>query len=515
MAQQFILSIDQGTTGSTVLVIDVSNPKDSTVIGRKTVDFPQHFPKTGWVEHDLEEIWTSVAQAATGAITQAKATKPEFDPKRLIALGITNQRETLCVFDRKTGKPLTRAIVWQCKRSAGICERLRAEPGLAAKIGDKTGLVVDPYFSGTKITWVMENLPDVAARIRAGTAVMGTIDTYLIARLTAAESFVTEASNASRTLCFNIATGQWDLELLDVLGIPSAEVLPEVKDSAGAFGKTKGLSFLPDGIPISGVLGDQQAALAGQTCFAPGEAKCTYGTGAFLLMNLGDKKLASKSGMLTTVAWQLGGKRTFAFEGSAFIAGAAVQFLRDQVQLFQKSPDSEALAKGQVAAPEVYFVPALAGLGAPYWDPKAQGAFFGLTRGTTKGQMVRAALEGIAFQVADLTRAMQKDLGGPLTVLRVDGGAAANGLLMQAQADYSGIPVDRPVNLETTAFGAGLFAGLGVGLYSGLNELRTVRRTERIFEPASQGPDQERIKAHLAGWSRAVRAVRVFAGTAG
>ncbi len=510
MANQYIVAIDQGTTGSTVLVIDVSRAGDSTVIGRKTVDFPQHFPQTGWVEHDLEEIWASVAQAAAGALTQAKATKAQFDPKCVIALGITNQRETLCVFDRKTAKPLTRAIVWQCKRSAGICERLRAK-GLAAKIGDKTGLVVDPYFSGTKITWIMENLPEIATKVKSGSAVMGTIDTYLIARLTAAQSFVTEASNASRTLCFDIATGKWDLELLDLLGVPNADALPDVKDSAGTFGKTKGLAFLPDGIPITGVLGDQQAALAGQTCFNPGEAKCTYGTGAFLLMNLGDKKLRSHSGMLTTVAWQLKGKRTFAFEGSAFIAGAAVQFLRDQLLFFPKAQDSETLAAGSQAAPEVYFVPALAGLGAPYWDPKAQGAFFGLTRGTSKGQLVRAALEGIAFQVADLTRAMEKDRGGPLTVLRVDGGAAANNLLMQAQADYSAIPVDRPQNLETTAFGAGLFAGLGVGLYSGLDELRSVRRTERLFQPAAK--DKDRIQAHMQGWSRAVRAVKVFAGT--
>ncbi len=512
MSNQFIMAIDQGTTGSTVLVLDVSKPQGSEVVGRHTVDFPQHFPKTGWVEHDLEEVWRSVSSAAEGALAQAKTRRPTFDAKQVIALGITNQRETLCVFERKTGKPLARAIVWQCKRSASICERLRAE-GLSPKVADKTGLVLDPYFSGTKISWIMENQPEVATKVRSGAAVFGTIDSYLVARLTAGLSFVTEASNASRTLCFNIATGSWDLELLEVMKVPNAEALPEVKDSAGLFGKTKGLSFLPDGIPISGVLGDQQAALAGQTCFNSGEAKCTYGTGAFLLMNLGDKKLASKAGMLTTIAWSLGGKRTYAFEGSAFIAGAAVQFLRDQMQVLTQAAESEVLAEGQLGAPEVYFVPALSGLGAPYWDPKAQGAFFGLTRGTSKGQMVRAALEGIAFQVADLTTAMQKDLVTPLSVLRVDGGAAANDLLMQAQANFAGIPVDRPANLETTAFGAGLFAGLGVGLYSGLNDLRSVRRTERLFEPASNPDDKAVLDAQLAGWQRAVRAVRVFAGT--
>ncbi len=513
MARQFILAIDQGTTGSTVLVVDVTVPDATSIIGRHTIEFSQYYPQTGWVEHDLEGIWSSVSEAATQAMAHASVSDPGFSPDRIIALGLTNQRETLCVLERGTYRPLHRGIVWQCKRSADIVARLRAE-GYEQLVRERTGLVLDPYFSGTKITWLLENRPEIAAKLRQGQAVVGTIDTFLIARLTAGRSFVTEASNASRTLAFNIHTGSWDPDLLRLLAIPNADIFPQVADSAGEFGRTKGLSFLPDGIPICGVLGDQQAALAGQTCFSPGEAKCTYGTGAFLLATQGSKALASRAGLLTTVAWSLGGKRTYAFEGSAFIAGAAVQFLRDQLNLIHHASETESLAASTTAAPEVYFVPALAGLGAPYWDAKAQGAFFGLTRGTTRSQLIRAVLEGITLQVAELTVAVQQDLGAPLQVLRVDGGAASNSLLMQMQADYGGVRVDRPANLETTAFGAALFAGLGVGLYADLEHLRRVRRTERIFSPASSAEDGVRVAAHLAGWHRAIRAVQVFAGTA-
>lgn len=502
-----ILAIDQGTTGSTVLVVDVTETSESVVLGRATVDFAQHYPQPGWVEHDLEEIWSSVVAAATRALDQAKAVKPGFSQKNIVALGITNQRETLCVFERKTGKPLARAIVWQCKRSAAIVGRLKEE-GFETAVRRKTGLVLDPYFSGTKITWLMENHGALADQLRSGRAVMGTMDTYLIARLTGGKAFVTEASNASRTLVFDIHKGEWDDELLEVLKVPGRDSLPEVRDSAGEFGHTSGLGFLPDGIPITGVLGDQQAALAGQACFTRGEAKCTYGTGAFLLANLGDTPLTSLAGMLTTVAWSLKGARTYAFEGSAFIAGAAIHFLRDQMHVIAQAADTEALATGERGAPEVYFVPALAGLGAPHWDPKASGAFFGLTRGTRKGQMIRAVLEGIAFQVADLTDAMARDLGGPLSVMRVDGGAAANNVLMQAQSDFARLTVDRPLNLETTAFGAALFAGLGVGVYSGFSDLRSVRKTERLFVPEEL---LAMTKIQRAGWQRAVRAVQVFA----
>jgi glycerol kinase len=508
----YIMAIDQGTTGSTVLLVDVTDPSVPTVCGRHTVDFTQHFPKTGWVEHDLEEIWQSVVKAARKAIEITQSARSGFSPNQISCLGITNQRETLCIFERGSGKPLTRAIVWQCKRSTEITKRLRAE-GAEPVVREKTGLVLDPYFSGSKLQWLLENNAEVAAKLKTGKACAGTIDTYLMARLTGGRAFVTEASNASRTLLYNIGTGQWDTGMLEMFRIPGTDCLPEVRDSAGVFGKTSGLDFLPDGLPITGALGDQQAALAGQTCFTVGEAKCTYGTGAFLLMNLGDKKVLSNSGMLTTVAWRLSNKLTYAFEGSAFIAGAAVQFLRDQMQMIVNAGDTEAVAAAAEAAPEVYFVPALAGLGAPYWDPSAQGAFFGLTRGTTKAQIVRACLEGIAFQVADLTSAMARDLGKPLAILRTDGGAAANNVLMQSQADLSGVNVDRPANLETTAFGAALFAGFGAGIYTDFTQMRNARKTERLFSPDASPARKARVAAMHAGWERAIEAVRVFAGS--
>lgn len=512
MAQKYILAIDQGTTGSTVLLVDVTDPAAPAVVSSHSIDFAQHYPKAGWVEHDLEEIWSSVSQASRQAIAKLKTARSNFDVKQIECLGITNQRETLCVFDRVTARPLGRAIVWQCKRSTDITQKLRSD-GLEPMVREKTGLVLDPYFSGSKLAWILQNQPEIAAKIRSGHAVVGTIDTYLIARLSAGKSFVTEASNASRTMLLNINTGQWDQELLSMFGVPGKDCLAEVRDSAGPLGKTAGLDFLPNGIPVTGALGDQQAALAGQTCFSSGEAKCTYGTGAFLLMNIGEKKSLSGSGMLTTVAWQLGGKITYAFEGSAFIAGAALQFLRDQFHMIASADEAEALATGETGAPEVYYVPALAGLGAPYWDPKARGAFFGLTRGTTKGQIIRAALEGIAFEVTDLTNAMAKDNGKPLSVLRVDGGAAANNLLMQSQADFSGICVDRPVYLETTAFGAALFAGFGAGIYTDFDQMRNARKTQQLFKPDHAPEKFEEIKIKQAGWERAVKAVRTFAGT--
>ena len=511
MAQKYIMAIDQGTTGSTVLIVDVTDPLAPTVISRHTVDFTQYFPKPGWVEHDLAEIWESVVNAASKALEKLKASRSDFALNQIQCLGITNQRETLCVFERTTGRPVARAVVWQCKRSIDIVKKLRAD-GAENMVREKTGLVLDPYFSGSKLSWILANNQDAAAKIKSGQAVVGTIDTYLIARLTGGKSFVTEASNASRTMLFNIETGKWDQDLTALFGAKES-YLPEVKDSAGEFGRTHGLSFLPDGIPISGALGDQQAALAGQTCFKQGEAKCTYGTGAFLLMNIGNKKILSNSGMLTTVAWGLSGKLTYAFEGSAFIAGAAIQFLRDQLNLITTSAETEKLAQDVVGAPEVYFVPALSGLGAPYWDPMAQGAFFGLTRGTSKNQLIRAAIEGIAFEVADLTRAMAKDKGQPLTILKVDGGAAANNLLMQTQADLSAVGVDRPKNLETTAFGAALFAGYGAKIYSSLDQMSNARKTDVLFKPERSAQNSERLVAMNAGWDRAVKAVRTFAGT--
>jgi glycerol kinase len=510
MSSNFLLAIDQGTTGSTCLIIDVSRPESPVVCGRDTVDFAQHYPKPGWVEHDLNEIWSSVRQSCTNAMERAKQSTRDFDKSRIAAIGITNQRETLCIFDRKTSLPLTKAIVWQCRRSTEICTRLKAS-GFEKIVKARTGLVLDPYFTGTKITWVVENMPEVASHLKEGRAIIGTIESYLLHRLTGSAVHATEASNASRTLLYDIHKGQYDSELCEAMRIPNDSCLPEVRDSSGIFGRTAGLGFLPDGIPISGILGDQQAALAGQTSFEVGEAKCTYGTGAFLLLNTGASAPLSKNGLLTTVAWQLKSKRSYALEGSAFIAGAAVQFLRDQLGFVAKAGETEAMATGVRAAPEIIFVPALTGLGAPYWTPNARGSIFGMTRGTTRNQLVRAALEGIAFQVHDLILAARQDFEPGVGILRVDGGAAANDLLMQMQSDFGGIKVDRPRNLETTAFGAALFAGLGVGIYKNFDEMRNARELDRIFSPAVNAEAAADNREKIAAWHRAVRAAQLFA----
>lgn len=503
----FIISIDQGTTGSTALVVDFSKPHDPKIIGRHTVEFSQHYPQTSWVEHDLDEIWASVIAALTKAISIAEQNHQTFSKNKIAGIGITNQRETLCVFERKTGRPLARGIVWQCKRSSEIVRQLK-NAGHERIVRDKTGLILDPYFTGTKLKWILENNHDLAKKILDGYAGFGTIDTYLISRLTSGSSYVTEPSNASRTLYFNTSTGQWDNDLLNLFGPVKKHLLPELKQSADSFGFTKGLSFLPDGIPITGVLGDQQAALAGQACYTKGQAKCTYGTGAFLLVNLGADRLFSKAGMLTTVAWSLKGTLTHAFEGSCFVAGAAIQFLRDQWHLIQSSSETEGLAQPVHAAPQIYFVPALAGLGSPHWDSEARGAILGLTRGTSKAQLVRAALEGVAFQVADLTDAIAYDLNDKISVLRVDGGAAANNLLMQTQANLSDVTVDRPENIETTGFGAALFSALGCKIFNHFDDLKNARSTQRIFMPSM--PPGQRDQFRL-GWRRAIKAVRIFA----
>jgi len=506
MTRPLILAIDQGTTGSTVTINDFSKQSDPQVLARSTVNFEQHFPKTGWVEHDLDQIWASVREATENCF---EALNGKYSPKDLAGIGVSNQRETLCVFDRKTSRPTRRAIVWQCKRSLDICLSLKKQ-GANETIHKKTGLFADPYFTGTKLTWVMENDSASAEALKSGSSVVGTIDTYLMHRLSGGEAHVTEASNASRTLLCDLKTGNWDDELIKLLKVPSQSILPEIKSSAGLFGKTKGLDFLPDGIPISGCLGDQQAALAGQTCFDAGEAKCTYGTGSFLLLNIGNQVKFSKANLLTTIAWKLDGKLTYAFEGAVFVSGAAVQFVRDQLTWVKSSAESQVLAESAKASPEIYFVPCLAGLGAPFWDPKARGAFLGLTRGTTKAQLVRATLEGMAFEVNELIQCMQKDLGTPMKSLRVDGGASANNLLMSLQSNFSSVSVDRPKNIETTAFGAALFAALGVGIFKNLDEAKGSRKVDREFHADSK--DHATIEQQLAGWKRAVRAVQIFAG---
>ena len=485
----YILAIDEGTTGTTALLMDTELNR----VGEASVDFDQYFPKPGWVEHDLTEIWTAVGQ------TVREVTK-HIDPRKIMAIGITNQRETICFWDRQTNEPLARAIVWQDRRTAEACETRRAK-GTEPFIQDQSGLLIDPYFSGTKAAWALQNWGDVKTAHKAGRLAVGTIDSYLIARLSGGAVHVTEPSNASRTQCFNIHKRAWDADLCNTLGVPT-DIWPEVMASAGTFALTRGFSGLPDGIPITGVLGDQQAALLGQACVKEGMAKCTYGTGAFLLLNTGRKPAKSRHRLLTTVAWALGEDNyTYALEGSAFVAGAAVQWLRDGLRLIRDAAEVEKLAESVQSSEGVMFVPALTGLGAPYWDPNATGLFTGLTRGTTQAHLARAVLDGIALQNADILTAMQKDLGKPLTSLNVDGGAAANNLLMQIQADVLGVTLRRPRYLETTSLGAVFAAGLGAGLWTDLSDVEKTWKEDRRFEPAIAVSERE---ARLESWHIAV-----------
>ncbi len=487
----YILSIDQGTTGSTAVVLSAD---DARVLGKANHEFPQHFPKSGWVEHDVEEIWKSIVDAIADAQKAAGV-----DGSECRAVGITNQRETTVLWDRKTGKAVHKAIVWQDRRTADVCARLKSD-GLESTFRERTGLVLDPYFSGTKLAWLLDNVEGARARAEAGELAFGTMDSWLVSRLTGGASHVTDATNASRTLLYDIRKGEWASELCEVLRVPQT-VLPEVRACAGSFGETQGVPGLADGVPISGIAGDQQAALFGQTCFSVGDAKCTYGTGAFLLMNTGDRFVPSNNGLLTTVAWQLGSTTTYALEGSAFIAGAAVQWLRDGLGIIKSAPEIEAKAREVESAGDVVFVPALAGLGAPHWDPHARGAVYGITRDTTAAHLCRATLDGIAFQIVDLLKAMQQDAAQPLARLRVDGGASKNALLMQFQADVLGTPVDRPVMVETTALGAGYLAGLGAGIFPDQNAIIASHKIDKTFDPAM---DESVRDAHIARWRDAV-----------
>ena len=486
-----ILAIDQGTTGTTGIVFDARG----RVCGRGYSEFRQYYPCPGWVEHDPEEIWR-VTQQVVGAALRAARLKP----KDVAAIGITNQRETTVLWDRKTGKPVHRAIVWQDRRTAPRCEALRAE-GTEALIRAKTGLVTDPYFSGTKLEWLFDHLK--TARQQAQRLAFGTIDSWLIWKLTGGQVHATDFTNASRTLLFNIHERAWDQELLHLLHVP-AEVLPHVVPSAGVVGATDARVFGAE-VPITGIAGDQQAALFGQACFRPGLAKNTYGTGCFLLMYTGDKAVDSHRGLLTTMACAPNGQPAYAVEGSIFIAGAAVQWLRDGLALIKHAKDSEALARQVDSTLGVYLVPAFVGLGAPYWDAAARGALVGLTRGVTRAHVARATLESLAYQTRDVVDTMAAESGRPLSGLRVDGGAAANNLLMQFQADILGVAVDRPKVIETTALGAALLAGLGVGLWKSEEELERVRKPDRVFRPR-MAPEQR--EALYQGWRRAVAAVR-------
>ena len=490
-----IIAIDQGTTGSTVVIIDAG----LNVLGRHNEEFPQIYPQPGWAEHDPEAIWASVEAALAAAL---KTSGVSTD--RIAGIGITNQRETTVVWERASGRAIHNAIVWQCRRTTPECQALRAA-GHADRVTELTGLVVDPYFSGTKCAWILDHVDGARARAEAGELAFGTIDSYLVWRLTGGAVHATEVSNASRTMLLDISTGAWSDELLSLLRVPRA-VLPEVRSSSEIYGRTAGGAGLPDGIPIAGIAGDQQAALFGQTCFAPGETKATYGTGAFVLMNTGTEKVASRNGLLTTIAWRLGDAPTvYALEGSVFIAGAAVQWLRDELRIIDDAGSVEALARSVNDSGGVVVVPAFAGLGTPYWDPEVRGAVLGLTRGSGRGHLARATLEGIAHQVADVLEAMSADAGQPVTSLRVDGGAAANDLLMQLQADYLGADVVRPAMLETTALGAALLAGLGVGLWKDLAAVRQTWRKDASFEPAADSGARATARA---GWKKAIAMLR-------
>ena len=493
---EHILALDQGTTSSRALVFD----RRGAVVALAQQEFTQHFPQPGWVEHDAGEIWRTQLAVAREALARAG-----LNASQLRALAITNQRETTVLWDRTTGEPVAPAIVWQDRRTAAACDTLR--PRWAARIQRKTGLVLDAYFSATKLQWLLDHVPSARARAEAGELAFGTIDSWLLWQLTGGQVHATDASNAARTLLFNIHTLQWDEELLGLFGIPHA-VLPHVHPSSGVFGETDA-ALLGAPVPIAGVAGDQQAATFGQACFAPGMAKNTYGTGCFMLMNTGASAVTSRHRLLGTVAWL--GPHTpacYALEGSVFMAGATIQWLRDGLQMIRTAAEVEALAASVPDTQDVYLVPAFAGLGAPDWDGHARGTLVGMTRGTTRAHIARAALEAIALQTADVFHAMGQDAGVPLRELRVDGGASRNDLLMQLQADYLGVPVLRPALTETTAFGAAGLAGLASGLWSGADELSSLWRLQRRFEP--QLPAAAR-QAKLARWREAVARARGWA----
>ena len=492
-----ILAIDQGTTGTTVAVMNTRG----TVLGSVNFEFPQIYPQPGWVEHDPEAIWQSVVKGI-----RAVFRKGWCQPRDVLCIGITNQRETALLWERSTGKPIANAIVWQCRRTTAFCDSLRRK-GLEPAITEKTGLVLDPYFSASKFRWLLDHAPDARARARRGEVAAGTIDTYLLARLTGGEVHATDVSNASRTSLMNLRTLDWDAELLRVFSVPR-NILPTIVASSGELGRTRGLRGLPDGIPISGIAGDQQAALFGQAGFAVGAAKCTFGTGSFILMNTGQDCMRSDAGLLTTVAWQLSSDAapTYALDGGAFICGAAVQWLRDELRLIRHAPDIEALAAQVDTADGVEFVPALTGLGAPYWDPEARGTITGLTRGTGAAHLARATLEAMALQNVDILQAMERDLGRRMGSLRVDGGASANNLLMQLQADYLGREIIRPKVIETTVAGACFLAGLGAGVWKDLQALERIWKVDRSFL-VGLGSSQRRRR--LDAWRQAVKRARV------
>jgi glycerol kinase len=532
----YLLAIDQGTTGSTALVMGI----DGRTLGRESEELPQHFPQPAWVEHDPAEICASVERAVDGALRQAGV-----KGSQIAALGITNQRETTLVWDRASGRPIHRAIVWQDRRTAPDCQRLR-DAGHEGEVRERTGLVLDPYFSATKIAWLLDR-DDARSRAEAGALAFGTVDSYLVWWLAggaaAGAPHVIEISNASRTSLMHLETGRWDTRLCELFRVPEP-VLPKIVPTTGAIAMTRGFAPLPDGVPITGIAGDQQAALFGQACFEPGSAKCTYGTGAFLVVNTGARRVRSRHGLLSTIAWQIGDETSYALEGSCFVAGAAVQWLRDGLGLIRSSAEVEALARSVSSSDGVVFVPALSGLGAPHWDPGARGLISGLTRGSTRGHIARATLEAIAFQVADLVAAIREDLAQhgrdsgsrdsgsaaprsaedrfPAGVagrisdarlrverIRVDGGAAQNNLLMQFQSDISDLCIERPLDLESTARGAAMLAGVGAGIFARVSDAAQVVEHPERFDPAMTEPARAE---HLGRWHDAVRRTRSSGG---
>jgi len=493
-ARRYVLALDQGTSGSTALVIDA----DGAVRARGYAELPQHYPQPGWVEHDPAEIWSSVEEAARRALAEARVTGAE-----VAAVGITNQRETALVWERATGAPIHRAIVWQCRRTASLCDALRVR-GAEPLVRTRTGLVLDAYFSGTKIRWLLDHVDGARRRAERGELAFGTVDAWLVWKLTGGRRHVTDVTNASRTLLLDLRAVDWDAEMLALLGVPR-EMLPAIVDSGGVCAETSDVGWLPAGVPIAGIAGDQQAALFGQVCHAPGSAKNTYGTGCFALLNTGAGPVASGRGLLTTIAWRIDGRTTYALEGSVFVAGAAIQWLRDGLGLVARAADTQALAESVEDTGGVYFVPAFVGLGAPHWDPYARGTIVGLTRGTTRAHLARATLEAIAYQSREVLEAMAGDAKVSLSALKVDGGAVANDFLCQFQADVLDAAVMRPRVIETTALGAAFLAGLGVGLWRSLDAVAGRQAIERTFTPRMDAATRAR---RYDGWRRAVERAR-------
>ncbi|MFP3358055.1 glycerol kinase GlpK [Planococcus sp. SIMBA_143] len=496
MTKDYIMAIDQGTTSSRAVLFN----HKGEIVGTGQQEFEQFFPKPGWVEHDANEIWTSVLACMAGALRKA-----DVEASQVAGIGITNQRETAVVWDRNTGKPIYKAIVWQSRQTADICGELKAQ-GHEELFRKKTGLLIDAYFSGTKVKWILDNVEGAREKAENGDLMFGTIDTWLVYKLSGGAAHITDYSNASRTLMYNIYDLEWDQELLDILTVPKS-MLPEVRQSSEVYANTINYHFFGHEVPIAGIAGDQQAALFGQACFEKGMAKNTYGTGCFMLMNTGEEGVVSEHGLLTTLAWGIDGKVEYALEGSIFVAGSAIQWLRDGLKILDTAPESEQYATSVESTDGVYMVPAFVGLGTPYWDTDARGAIFGLTRGTTRAHLIRATLESLAYQTKDVVNVMIEDAGIELKTLRVDGGAVANDFLVQFQSDILDVPVERPVIQETTALGAAYLAGLAVGFWESKEEIAQQWKVDKTFTSDMPAEQSEKL---YDGWKKAVEATRAF-----